>query len=111
MRSDAHLLSNSTPERVRDEILRILDGPKPASAFRTLDGLGILASILPELVELKDIHQSPPHISNVWNHTLGVIKSLDTLIKVLSLDYNQDNAASLYLGLASTATGRSWPAI
>lgn len=106
MRSDVHLLSNSTPERVRDEILRILDGPKPASAFRALDVLGILASILPELVELKDVHQSPPHISDVWNHTLGVIKSLETLIKVLSLDYNQDNAASLHLGLASTLLGR-----
>ena len=106
MRANAQLLSNSTPERVRDEIVRILDGPKPASAFRALDILGILAVIVPELVELKDIHQSPPHISDVWNHTLGVVKSLHLLIKVLSLDYNQDDAASLHLGLASTLLGR-----
>ena len=106
MRSNAHLLLNSTPERVRDEILRILDGPKPASSFRALDILGILPVILPELGELKDVHQSPPHTSDVWNHTLGVVKSLHALIKVLSLEYNQDEAASLHLGLASTLLGR-----
>jgi hypothetical protein len=71
-----------------------------------LDVLGILPEILPELGELKDIHQSPPHISDVFNHTLGVVKSLHSLIKVLSLDFNQDDAASLHLGLASTLLGR-----
>jgi len=106
MRSAAHLLSNSSPERVRDEIMRILDGPKPASAIRALDVLDILPVIFPELVELKKISQSPPHISDVWNQTLAVVKSLYTLIKVLSLDYNQDDAANLHLGLVSTSLGR-----
>lgn len=106
LRSYAHLLSNSSPERIRDEIFRILDGPKPASAIRVLDVLKILPKVLPELDKLKDVHQSPPHISDVWNHTLGVLKSLDTLLNVLRLDFNQDDAANLHLGLAATLLGR-----
>jgi hypothetical protein len=35
-----------------------------------------------------------------------VVKSLHTLIRVLSLDYNQEEAASLHLGLVSTLLGR-----
>lgn len=106
MRSDAHLISSSSPERVRDEIFRILDGPKPASAFRALDLLGVLAIIMPELIELKDVQQSPPHVSDVWNHTLNVIQTLHTLLNVLSLDFNQDDAANLHIGLVSALIGR-----
>jgi tRNA nucleotidyltransferase/poly(A) polymerase len=106
MHTDAHLISKTSPERLRDEILRTLDGPKPASALRALDLLGVLSVIFPELVELKDIHQSPPHVSDVWNHTLSVVKYLHTLINVMSLDYNQDDAASLHLGLVSALIGR-----
>lgn len=106
MRTDAHLISNTSPERLRDEILRTFDGPKPASALRAFDLLGVFSVIFPELVELKDIHQSPPHVSDVWDHTLSVVKYLHTMINVLSLDSNQDDAASLHLGLVSALIGR-----
>jgi poly(A) polymerase len=46
-------LGQVTQERKRDELFRILDGPKPAVALRLLDLLGVLEKVLPEVQVVK----------------------------------------------------------
>jgi len=106
MRSAVPDLVRVSPERLRDELLRILGGPKPHTSIRALDMLGILSYILPELSELKNVPQSPPHVKDVWGHTLDILKELSNLLGVLSQKHDPDKTSSLIAGLGSVRLGR-----
>jgi putative nucleotidyltransferase with HDIG domain len=65
-----------------------------------------LPYVLPELTGLKDITQSPPHIKNVWEHTLDTLRNLDSLLDVLIRRHDQDASTGLFMGLAIMRLGR-----
>lgn len=99
-------LPQVSPERLRDELFKMLSQKRPAAAFNILDMLGGLPYILPEINALKGIEQSPPHINDVWNHTLEVLNRLEDVLQVLATDYDPDKAASLILGMSVLRLGR-----
>jgi tRNA nucleotidyltransferase/poly(A) polymerase len=99
-------LPGVSPERLRDELFRILDGPQPATALRVLELLEVLPAILPELVALKGVTQSPPHYEDVWNHTLSVLQKLESVLKTLALQPDPEAAANLALAPVSLRLGR-----
>lgn len=106
MRHAAPHLVKVSPERVRDELFRILDGRRADLALRALDLLGVLPVILPELSTLKGVLQSPPHIHDVWNHTLDLLQRLDQVLGVLHPDYDPGKVNSWTLGMVSVRLGR-----
>ena len=55
-------LENVSPERLRDELFRILDGPNQAKSILALELIGSFPNILPELIPLNHTPQSAPHI-------------------------------------------------
>ena len=77
MKAAAGSLGKVSPERMRDELFRILDGPQPAACLRALDLLGVLDRLLPELAVLKGVEQIPPHVQDVWAHTLSTVAHLE----------------------------------
>jgi putative nucleotidyltransferase with HDIG domain len=95
-----------SPERVRDELFRILDGRKPIVAMRALDMLGALTYILPELDAMKGVTQPPPHHEDVWSHTLSTAHRLADLIDMLQPEYNGETTANWAMGLVSLRLGR-----
>ena len=99
-------LAGMSPERLRDEFFRMLDNPQPSSALRVMKQLGILATLMPELDILSDQAQGPPHVWNVWDHTLAAMEILESLLTYLSNDYPADGAGNLWLGLAVAALSR-----
>jgi poly(A) polymerase len=100
-------LSGVSPERMRDELWRILDGPQPATALRALDKLGALEYFLPDLAEMKGLEQSPPHVDDAWEHTLNTVQKLEDILAVLGPTYDPENPASnLRMGLAVMRLGR-----
>jgi putative nucleotidyltransferase with HDIG domain len=112
IRQAAALLEHVSPERVRDELFRMLDGPEPATAVRLMDILGILSHVLPELTALKGVAQ-PAELNNlplsktdVWTHTLESVKRLGLVFQVLSMSYEQEKAASWALGFITVQLGR-----
>ena len=84
MKQAASLLPNISPERQRDELFRILEGPRPDASLRALEMLGVFPYLLPELSQLKGVEQSAPHTYDVWEHTLSVIQHLDGLLADLA---------------------------
>jgi tRNA nucleotidyltransferase/poly(A) polymerase len=78
-------LASVSVERLRDELFKILEGPKPGASMRALEMLGALPYFLPELTQLKHVNQSLPHVHDVWNHTLAVLESLDEIFAILGL--------------------------
>jgi len=77
-------LERVSAERKRDELFRILDGPRPAQAIQALDWLEALPYLLPELNYLKGVTQSPPHTLDVWHHTLTVLGFLHDLLAAIA---------------------------
>ncbi len=106
MRAAVPLLVNVSAERKRDELFRILDGRQPGAAIRVLDNLGAIEALMPELLAMKSVDQSPPHTLPVWEHTLSVLDSLCPLMDVLVGEYPPEGAANMMLGLAVTRLGR-----
>jgi poly(A) polymerase len=99
-------LLNISPERVRDELFRILEGRRPVAALRLLDILGALSYVLPELDALKSVVQSSPHYEDVWAHTLSTVQNLANLLDLLQPEYDGEAAASWAMGLVSLRLGR-----
>ncbi len=84
----------------------------PAACLRALDLLGALEKILPELSGLKGVEQRPPHVHDVWEHTLSVVNHLEQLISVaLTPEYDPEKSDDLFNGLLVLRTGPLPPAI
>jgi len=106
VRANADALAQVSAERVRDEFVRCVNGPRPGAALRALDLLGLLDQILPELATLKGVTQSPPHVLDVWEHTLAVVARLNEVLTLLGPVHDVDAASDLILGLISVQLGR-----
>jgi tRNA nucleotidyltransferase/poly(A) polymerase len=106
MKQAADQLSRISPERLRDELFKMLQGPKPDAAIRALEMLGVLPHFLPELVPLKGVEQTTPHVYDVWTHTLAVIASLDDILSSLRINYSAENTNDMLTGLLTLRLGR-----
>jgi tRNA nucleotidyltransferase/poly(A) polymerase len=95
MKAAAPLLKQVSPERQRDELFKILEGPHPDASLRALELLGVLPVLLPELPALKGVEQSAPHVHDVWTHTLAVLHNMEEILSVLaSYNEQQENTDS-----------------
>lgn len=106
MRAAAPQLAHPSAERIRDELFRILGGPRPSAAIRSLELLTALPYVLPELKELKGVSQPPPHIFDAWEHSLSALDHLERILSVLRIDPDPEDYASLHLGAAAAQLGR-----
>ena len=90
VREGADKLTQVAAERIGVELLKILTEGAVRRAFELLDTSGLLAVILPEMLELKGCEQSADYHpeGDVFTHTLLCIEQLDP-----------DCSSSLSLGL------------
>jgi tRNA nucleotidyltransferase/poly(A) polymerase len=106
MKAAAERLPNISPERQRDEVFKILEGPKPDSSMRALEMLGIFPYLMPELSAMKGATQSLPHIYNVWEHTLSVLRHLEGILTALRIGYSAEETNDMFTGLLTLRLGR-----
>jgi poly(A) polymerase len=71
----AALINRTSPERVRDEIVKILTEGGARRAFELLDQTGLLAQVLPEVARMKGVEQPPEFHpeGDVFEHTLRML--------------------------------------
>jgi poly(A) polymerase len=90
IQNQAHLISLSPKERIREEIVRILSHPNSAPALDELDRLGLLTQIIPELSSLKGVDQPPEHFFDVFEHSLKTVAYLEEILaSEVSLPYQK----------------------
>ena len=106
MKQAASLLPKVSVERQRDELFRMLEGPKPDASLRALEILGVFPYLLPELSALKGVQQSAPHVYDVWEHTLSVLSHLEGILAALAPGYSADDTKDLLTGLLTLRIGR-----
>ena len=75
--ANSHLLPRAAPDRVRDEFLRLLSLEGARGRIETLDYLGMLQHIIPELMEAKGVEQPKMHYWDVWGHSLHTVEAAE----------------------------------
>ena len=70
----APLLQKISAERVRDELIRVLESDRPMQALYVAQKLGILKYMLPELEEGIGIKQNQAHSFEVFEHSLRTLQ-------------------------------------
>lgn len=106
MKQAVSQIERISPERLRDEIFKILNGPKAGVSIRALEMLGALSHLMPELPAMKGVEQSLPHVYDVWVHTLAVLDHLDQVISGLRVGYDADKTNDMFTGLLGLRLGR-----
>ncbi len=61
-------------ERIRDELLKIMESPKAAEGIDLLQKTGLLKYILPELEKGVGVSQNKHHIYDIYEHSLRSLK-------------------------------------
>lgn len=92
------LSSSASPERVRDEVTRLLTCGAPHRAVQTLHKLNLLAVTLPDIAALDRVSQSPPHHEDVLAHTISVLRYQSAVERIV------DGNAGASLWEAAVAT-------
>ncbi len=83
------LIRAVSPERVRDELKKIVLSDSPEKGFNLLAGTGLLQEILPELAEGIGVEQNKHHVYTVFEHN------------VKSLQFAADYDYALHIRLAA----------
>ena len=99
IRQDGPQLSRVSPERVRDELFKLLGTTKPSSVLALLDNLDLLPLLFPEARMMHGVTQSLPHTLDVWRHTLNVMDNLEALLTAFSPRRSDESAANFGLGM------------
>ncbi|MCB9452064.1 MAG: CCA tRNA nucleotidyltransferase [Anaerolineaceae bacterium] len=89
VRQAAPTLCQSSPERRRDEFIKMLALRKPAAALRVAGSLGLIECVLPEAMRPV----------TAWTQTLTIIESLDKVLGAISYSRSDNTAASFGLGI------------
>jgi tRNA nucleotidyltransferase/poly(A) polymerase len=76
-----------SPERIRDELVRILTEGGARRGFELLHASGLLGDILPEVAAMKGVAQPPEYHpeGDVWTHTLIMLEGLRSPSPALAL--------------------------
>ncbi|MDR1474568.1 MAG: CCA tRNA nucleotidyltransferase [Endomicrobium sp.] len=74
MKASAKRIEIVSPERIRDELNKILTESNSSKAFLMMDDINLLQKILPEVARLKNLGQPVKyHIDDVFMHSLKVL--------------------------------------
>jgi tRNA nucleotidyltransferase/poly(A) polymerase len=102
---DGAAIAGVAAERVCEELSKLLACAVSAPYLETLDRLGLLTVILPELEPLRDLEQPPPHHYPALRHTLETVHALELLLGAIRCASSggselevQQASRGLYLG-------------
>jgi tRNA nucleotidyltransferase/poly(A) polymerase len=99
-------LDQISPERLRDELFRLLGLNRPALGLRLLDHAGLLEVVLPSVASLRGQEQPPPHQFDMLDHTLAVVQRLTELLATLAPRHDAESSGVMALAEVALRLGR-----
>ena len=73
MSDAAPLVATVSPERIHDELIKLLSARKPAIGLILLQETGVLEHFWPEIAEGVGVEQNEWHAYDVWHHSLATL--------------------------------------
>ncbi|MFA5310621.1 MAG: hypothetical protein WC386_02945, partial [Candidatus Paceibacterota bacterium] len=70
IKDNAPLLKKISQERIRDELIKVINSENAAAGIESLRNKGLLAYIIPELEEGYEVGQNKHHIYDCYKHNL-----------------------------------------
>ena len=101
VRNHLSRISQTSPERARDEYFRILALPRAAVALKVLDTIGGTAAVVPELAVL--------HQTGQWSHAITAVERLCEIMVTISPYRTDETAARFSLGMLVMGLDRYRP--
>lgn len=83
-----------SPERIRDELFKILDSEYTYRCLKGLDKTGILELIMPEIKPMRGLNQGPYHHLDVLEHSFETVKQVE---HILSKEYIRNEEFQDYM--------------
>ncbi len=77
IRKHAAEITQTSPERIRDELLKILRLPKSVASLQKLADLSLLPHVLPGIARMRR------EAKNVWDHTLATLSTQQAIVNIL----------------------------
>jgi len=95
-----------SPERVREELEKILVSPKPSIALRLMESSGMLEVVLPELSACRGVDQKGFHIYDVLDHIYATVDFAepDRIVRLAALFHDIGKPAKRAVGPDGIAT-------
>jgi len=85
----AKLTSTVAPERIRDELIKIMETEKPSRAFKTMARTGLILEVIPELADCIGCGQNPKHHSYpVFEHLIYATDAACGLTESLTVRFS-----------------------
>jgi poly(A) polymerase len=79
IKKDAHLISSVAAERIREEIFKILASCRAHEILASMDKIGLLPHVIPQITVMYGVKQGGYHHLDVWQHSLQVVCELEKL--------------------------------
>ncbi len=76
IRCNCQLLEEVAPERIRQELDRLMLSAKPAWGIRLMARTGLLQQFWPELMEGQGVVQNIHHAHTVWEHSVQTLSAM-----------------------------------
>ncbi len=91
----AHLADRPAPERTARELFIVLGTAEAAAQVRTMDEVGLLDNVLPEVALMRGVTQNAYHHLDVLGHSLEALEHLETLLADLPALVGDEHAPRL----------------
>lgn len=75
------LITKVAGERIREELLRLLNIPDVGERLFYLDKLGLLTALIPELAPSKGVEQPMEHVWDVFDHSLQTVTAVEAVLR------------------------------
>ncbi len=98
IKKDKDLLLDVSPERVRDELFKVLASDKVVKTFKAMDKVGLLSNVIPQIAIMFDVQQGGYHHLDVWPHSLETVHQCEKFIEELSSIEEVKEYLDEYLG-------------
>ncbi|MFA4889756.1 MAG: HD domain-containing protein [Candidatus Omnitrophota bacterium] len=90
-KAEKELLTQVSFERIRDELFKIFSCDNSYVHLASMDKLGILKVLFPQMQKMRGIGKGAYHHLDVWQHTLESVRQLEILIQELKGDLEIQN--------------------
>jgi len=85
VRTCKHLISKVAPERVRDELIRMMSGESILGALFSMSASGLLFEIFPDLMQCKSYAQNKNHKYDVLEHSFRAVEAVPCYLPMLRI--------------------------
>ena len=88
IKRNAETIKTVAPERIRDELIKVMESNKPSRAFKTMERIDLLKFVLPELQDCVGCGQNPKyHSYPVFEHLIYALDAACTITDRLDVRF------------------------